>query len=67
MLLIDGDILCYRIGYACDKEPEAICMMTLDRNIADILLRFDDTEYIVVISGKANYRIGIAVTAISLR
>lgn len=63
MLLIDGDIFCYRVGFSCNSESEEICLMTLDKSIADILLRFDDTDYTVVISGKTNYRKEIAVTA----
>ena len=63
MLLIDGDIFCYRVGFSCNAEPEEICLMTLDKSIADILLRFDDANYEVIISGKKNYRKEIAVTA----
>ena len=63
MLLIDGDIFCYRVGFSCNAEPEEICLMTLDKSIADILLRFDDTDYMVIISGRGNYRKEIAVTA----
>lgn len=63
MLLIDGDIFCYRVGYSCNAESEAVCLYTLDQYLASILLVFDPSPYEVVITGKGNYRDTVATTA----
>lgn len=66
MNLIDGDILCYRIGYAVEKESHT------DRYISDVLNSYLSTlilrassheDFQVYITGKNNYRNKIATTA----
>lgn len=63
MLLIDGDIFCYRVGFSCNSETEEVCLYTLDQYISSILLVFPPSPYQVVITGKGNYRDTVASTA----
>ena len=68
MILIDADILVYRIGWSCDSEAEAIAVRTLDGFIVDLLsihLGADEesSEYVLYLTGKGNFRHEYAVTA----
>lgn len=63
MLLIDGDIFCYRVGFSCNSEAEEVCISTLDSYLSDIIMKFDVQPYTVVITGKGNFRNDVAVTA----
>lgn len=64
-LLIDGDILVYRAGYACENEPKSHCLHTVDMIITKILTRYPETPYTIYLSGPSvnNYRHNYAVTA----
>lgn len=71
MLLIDADILVYRLGYSLDKEPDlsdravknsvitAVDIMLMD---AAELTGHDEAEFYV--TGKTNYRNDVATTAV---
>jgi hypothetical protein len=65
MLLIDADILCYRVGYSCNNDTEENALKTLDSFISEILTSplHSATEYKLFLSGKGNFREQIAVTA----
>jgi len=61
--LIDGDMLCYRIGFACDKETEEVATSTMYNFIADIMMQLDEVDEVeVFLSGKTNFRNDVAVT-----
>ena len=61
--LIDGDMLCYRIGFACESEAEEVATSTMYNFIADIMVELDEVEECeVFLSGKTNFRTEIAVT-----
>jgi len=61
--LIDGDMLCYRVGFACEHEPESVAHFTIDDFITDILLELDEVDTVeVFLTGKNNFRYDIAVT-----
>lgn len=72
-LLIDGDILVYRVGFATDKvkdgkrivEPVRQALRTVDKMVVGILMRFPEVPYKVYLSGPSadNYRHDYAVTA----
>ena len=61
--LIDGDMLCYRIGFSCEQEPESVAHFTIHDFITDILLDLDKVDTVeVFLTGKNNFRYDIAVT-----
>jgi 5'-3' exonuclease len=67
VILIDGDILAYRVAWSCNDEPLPRACSTLDNYIADILCTIDGEEddYIVFLSGDSadNFRHEYAVSA----
>ena len=73
-LLIDGDILVYRVGYATDRtkdgvrkvEPVKQALRTLDKMISRILVRYPETPYRVYLSGPSedNFRHKYAYTRV---
>ena len=62
--LIDGDILCYRIGFATNEESESVAIRTMASFLEDLLM-FDlnVSEWKTYLSGSTNFRHGVAVTA----
>lgn len=62
MLLIDGDILVYRCGFAAEEDTEANACLTMDSQIKFIKERCNWFDYRVFLSGTGNFREQIAVT-----
>lgn len=64
MLLIDGDIICYRTAFSRDVETLEDCKSVADGYIANIIKHADPeiTDYTVFLSGSTNFRKDIAVT-----
>ena len=64
MILIDGDMLVYRVGFACDDESARVATETLDNYLSQIVLDLSDhyTSSIVYLTGKGNFRDEVAVT-----
>lgn len=63
--LIDGDILCYRIGFATEDEVEDTAITTMAGFLEDLLL-FDLIDYAdteIFLTGSGNFRFDVAVTA----
>jgi len=61
--LIDGDMLCYRVGFACEHEKESVAHFTIHDFITDILMDLDKVVSVeVFLTGKDNFRYDIAVT-----
>ena len=62
--LIDGDILCYRIGFATNEETESVAIRTMASFLEDMLM-FDlnVSEWKTYLTGKTNFRNDVAVTA----
>lgn len=69
LLLIDADIFCYRIGFACEEESEELACKTMSNYlttiIEDLVMDSDDEEHKVelYLTGKGNFRFDYAVTA----
>jgi hypothetical protein len=62
-VLIDGDILTYRIGFASEGVGEGLCKARVDEFVLDILETFNAKDYDGYISPQdGNYRERIAVT-----
>jgi len=64
VILIDGDMLVYRVGFACDDEPARVATETLDNYLSQIVLDLSDhyASSIVYLTGKGNFRDEVAVT-----
>lgn len=70
MLLIDGDIFCYRVACACEDDAQVSYDVGLAHAkhgfrslISDVLLAYIDHYYIVYLTGGNNFRHDVAVTA----
>lgn len=70
--LIDADILCYRIAFACKDQSEKVARYNLDNYICDILAWGVDKVYSdcfvdrweFFLTGKGNFREKVATTAV---
>ncbi len=64
MLLIDGDIICYRTVFSREVEGLDDCYRIADSYIQNILKHTDPeiNQYCVFLSGKGNFRKDVAVT-----
>lgn len=64
MILIDGDMLVYRVGFACDEEPERIAIQTMSNYISEIISDLSEhyTEHQVYLTGSSNFRTEVAVS-----
>lgn len=63
MLLIDADIVVYRIGFASQEDPVEFALHSVDAFVFDVLLRYPETDYTLYLTGKGNYREHLAQTA----
>ena len=62
--LIDGDILCYRIGFATNEESEDVAIRTMASFLEEMLMfDLDASEWKTYLTGKTNFRNDVAVTA----
>lgn len=62
--LIDGDILCYRIGFATNEESEDVAIRTMASFLEDMLLfDLEASEWTTYLTGKTNFRNDVAITA----
>jgi len=64
VILIDGDMLVYRVGFACDEETEDVATQTLDNYLSEMVMDLSDhyTSSIVYLTGKGNFRDEVAIT-----
>ena len=64
MILIDGDMLVYRVGFACDEEEERVATQTMGNYITEMV--FDLAEHYdkhrVFLTGNSNFREEVAVS-----
>jgi len=71
MILVDADIICYRLGYATENDPDASEKLVkamvntyVDNMLQTIVEKHPRyTEFYMFLTGKANFRNEIAVTA----
>lgn len=68
--LIDGDMMCYRIGFSCNEETEEVALKTLDSFLCEImselLMELEDgasLSHEMFLTGQGNFRDDYAVTA----
>ena len=68
ILLVDADILCYRIAFACQDESQKVACKTLlnyvNTIIEDLVMDSDDATHVVeyYLTGEGNFRNDYAVT-----
>lgn len=67
LALIDGDILCYRIGFAAEDAEEKYCSARVNEFLTDLMIfdladESDDYEGYLSNSSADNFRVNIAVT-----
>lgn len=71
MLLIDGDIVCYRCAWKTQDEDEDAALSTVKHFMYDLVTTAysklgvdneDDMDFVVYLTGKGNYRYDVAVT-----
>ena len=60
--LIDADMLCYRIGFACDKEDASVAIKTMDKFVHDLIDELHVVNWELHLTGKGNFRNDYAVT-----
>lgn len=61
--LVDGDMMCYRIAFACKDETEGVAIKTMATFLEDVLMsQLDLNTWEVFLTGKGNFRNEIAVT-----
>ena len=61
--LIDGDILCYRIGFATNNETEDVAIRTMATFLEDLLMYdLSADDWTTYLTGKRNFRNDVAVT-----
>ena len=64
MILIDGDMLVYRIGFSCDDESESVATKTLDNYLSEMVMDLSDhyDTSVIYLTGKGNFRDEVATT-----
>lgn len=61
--LVDGDMMCYRIAFACKDETQEVAIKTMATFLEDVLMsQLDLNNWEVFLTGKGNFRNEIAVT-----
>jgi len=62
--LVDGDILCYRMGFATQKETEDVAIRTMASFMEDLVMfKLNVSDWTTFLTGKTNFRNDVAVTA----
>ncbi len=68
MILIDADILVYRVGWSCNEKSESNAINKMDDLIEDILGQLsadkETSHYVLYLTGRGNFRTEYATTAI---
>lgn len=54
--LIDGDILCYSVGFAKEEESEDKALVEMDSKLDEITFNCGASESIIYLSGSNNFR-----------
>lgn len=64
ILLVDGDIIVYRVGFSSDEVEWDICKARVDKMLTDILTNTDSmVMYGYITTGANNFRNKVATTA----
>ena len=61
--IIDGDILCYRVGFACNEETEAVAIKTMAELLEELVfIDLSSDDCVGYLTGSKNFRYDIAKT-----
>jgi hypothetical protein len=61
--IIDGDILCYRVGFACNEETEAVAIKTMVELLEELVfIDLSSDDCVGYLTGSKNFRYDIAKT-----
>jgi hypothetical protein len=63
LALIDADIVCYRIGFACEEENEKITVARCADFMEELVMKPWVGDYLGYLTGRGNFRFDIAKTA----
>ena len=56
LALLDGDIFCYRVGFATQEEPEAIALHRITEMVETCIEEVAADEYRIFLTGSDNFR-----------
>lgn len=56
LALLDGDILCYRCGWACEHAAEGVAKWQIDQTITRIIEETNASDWKIYLSGDNNFR-----------
>ena len=56
LALLDGDIICYRIGFTTQDVDEKIALSRINSYLDNILFDSGASDYLVFLTGGNNYR-----------
>lgn len=59
LALIDGDIVCYRVGFTTQDVNERIAISRVNTMVDNILHNSGASDYLIYLTGEGNYRVGI--------
>ena len=64
MILIDGDMLVYRVGFACDEESEKVAIQTMANYISELISDLSEhyDNHKLYLTGSSNFRNEVAVS-----
>jgi DNA polymerase-1 len=59
LALIDGDIVCYRVGFTTQDVNERVAISRVNTVVDNILHNSGASDYLIYLTGEGNYRVGI--------
>jgi DNA polymerase-1 len=64
VILIDGDMLVYRVGFACDEESEKVAIQTMANYISELISDLSEhyDNHKLYLTGSSNFRNEVAVS-----
>lgn len=57
---IDGDIIAYSVGFACENDSLANCLKTVDKRLDTLKRNTHSDEITIFLTGRSNFRYDVA-------
>jgi DNA polymerase-1 len=64
MLLVDGDIIVYKVGFATEGQPLKNALFTAKAHVKNLLRDTDEEEAIIYLTGKGNFREEVCISTL---